>query len=147
MHGVTCRYPARTGPAENQITPVAAPRVAAQRPCRICLPAGPPAAVQARRHVWAIIHTWDVPIDAYAAALLTSDLVTEVISRDENATVQLMISWVDSQFRVEVCDVSNPGSAGPGLLSGGEGGSGLALAVQARRNLRLPKPEPDRQGQ
>ena len=130
------------------MTPVAATRMAAQRPCRICLPAGPPAAMEARRHVWAIIHTWDVPIDAYAAALLTSDLVTEVISRDENAAVQLMISWVDSQFRVEVRDVPGPGSAGPGLLSGGESGSGLALAVNARRNLRLPQPPgPDRQGQ
>jgi len=67
--------------------------------------------------------------------------------RDENAAVQLMISWVDSQFRVEVRDVPRPGPAGPGLLSGGEGGSGLALAVNARRNLRLPQPEPDRQGQ
>ena len=147
MHGVTCRYPAQTGPAENQMTPPGVPRPAAQHPCRICLPAGPLAAMEARRHVWAIIHTWDVPIDAYAAALLTSDLVTELISRDENAAVQLMISWVDSQFRVEVRDVPRPGPAGPGLLSGGEGGSGLALAVNARRNLRLPQPEPDRQGQ
>ncbi len=130
------------------MTPVAAARVAVHGPYRICLPAGPPAAKEARRHVWVIIHTWDVPIDAYAAALLTSDLVTEVISRDENAAVQLMISWVDSQFRVEVCDVRSPGPAGLGLLSGGEGESGLALVVNARRNLRLPQPpDLDRQGQ
>ena len=106
------------------MTPVAAARVAVHGPYRICLPAGPPAAKEARRHVWVIIHTWDVPIDAYAAALLTSDLVTEVISRDENAAVQLMISWVDSQFRVEVCDVRSPGPAGWACFPAGRASPG-----------------------
>ena len=127
MHRTTC--PARTGPAE--ITPL-------RHPFRIGLPAGPAAAMEARRHVWAIIHTWDVPIDAYPAALLTSDLVTDILSRDEHAAVELMISWIDSEFRVEVREL--PGQPSHGwLVGGGESRAGLALATAARRSLHWPE--------
>ncbi len=135
MHGITC--PAQTGPAEM---------TSLRRPFRIGLPAGPAAAMEARRHVWAIIHTWDVPIDAYTAALLTSDLVTDILSCDENAAVELMISWIDSEFRVEVRELPRPAS--PGWLLGGEGRAGLALATAARRGLHWPEwREPKRQEQ
>lgn len=118
------------------MTPVGVALPAAQHPFCIRLPSGPAATTQARRHIWAIVHTWDLPIDAYAAALLTSDLVTEIRSRDENAAVELMISWVDSQFRVEVRDVSSPWPGGRGLRAA-PGRPGLALAVNARRSLRI----------
>ena len=66
----------------------------------------------ARRHVWALIHAWNVPLDAYTAALLTSELVADVISCDPDAAVELMISWVDRKFCVEVRDASRSTMAG-----------------------------------
>ena len=84
----------------------------AQRPYRISLPAGSAATMAARRHVWALIHAWNVPLDAYTAALLTSELVADVISCDPDAAVELMISWVDRKFCVEVRDASRSTMAG-----------------------------------
>ena len=84
----------------------------AQRPYRICLPAGSAATMAARRHVWALIHAWNVPLDAYTAALLTSELVADVVSADPDAAVELMISWVDRKFCVEVRDASRSTMAG-----------------------------------
>jgi hypothetical protein len=84
----------------------------AQRSYRISLPAGSAATMAARRHVWALIHAWDVPLDAYTAALLTSELVADVISSDPDAAVELMISWVDRKFCVEVRDASRSTVAG-----------------------------------
>ena len=84
----------------------------AQRPYRISLPAGSAATMAARRHVWALIHAWNVPLDAYTAALLTSELVADVVSADPDAAVELMISWVDRKFCVEVRDASRSTMAG-----------------------------------
>ena len=99
----------------NRLAPV---RATAPRPYRISLPAGPEAAVEARRHVWAIIHAWDIPIDAYAAALLASELVTDAMRQhtDGHEAVQLMISWVDGQFGWKCTRQSR---SGPALVPGG----------------------------
>ena len=107
----------------NKLAPV---RATVPRPYRVSLPAGPEAAVEARRHVWAIIHAWDIPIDAYAAALLASELVTDAMRQDTDGheAVQLMISWVDGQFRVEVHE-----------------GSRVRIRRQSRRT-RGPTPTP-----
>ena len=124
-------------------------RTMVQRPCRISLPAGPAAAVEARRHIWKIIHAWNVPIDAYAAALLASELVANAVSHDsdDQETVQLMISWVDGQLRVEVQDRPPPESAGGDPPSDADTGGGLTLVVSAWRYLRFRyPPEQDRQG-
>ena len=123
-------------------------RTMVQRPCRISLPAGPAAAVEARRHIWKIIHAWNVPIDAYAAALLAGELVANAISSDtdDQETVQLMISWIDGQLRVEVPDRPRPGPARDPPLDA-ETGAGLMLVVSAWRYLRFRyPPEQDRQG-
>ena len=68
------------------MTMMAPVRAMVERPYRISLIAGPAAAAQARRHVWAIIRAWDVPVDGYTAALLASELVTNAIRHagDEN---------------------------------------------------------------
>ncbi|HTT50120.1 MAG TPA: hypothetical protein VMH35_01785 [Streptosporangiaceae bacterium] len=127
-----------------------------QRPYRISLPAGSAGTMAARRHVWALIHAWDVPLDAYTAALLTSELVADVLSCDPDAVVELMISWVDRKFCVEVRDASrsemageDPAAApagvadapaGAGAARGGPArgpGDGLLLVVNARRNLHF----------
>ena len=133
----------------NRLAPV---RATAPRPYRISLPAGPEAAVEARRHVWAIVHAWDIPIDAYAAALLASELVTDAMRQntDGHEAVQLMISWVDGQFRVEVHEVPRsepalvPVDPGPDA----DARRGLTLVRNARRRyLRFwDWPEQARQG-
>lgn len=133
----------------NRSAPV---RATVQRPYHISLPAGPEAAAEARRHVWAIIHAWDIPIDAYGAALLASELVTEAMKRDTDGheAVQLMISWVDGQLRVEVHEGSRPG---PALVPvdpqpDADARLGLTLVRNARRRyLRFRDwPEQARQG-
>jgi hypothetical protein len=134
------------------MTPVPA---RAQRPHRISLPAGSAGTMAARRHVWAIIHAWNVPLDAYAAALLTSELVADVLSCDPDAVVELMISWVDRKFCVEVRDASRSEMAGedpataPAGVADAPAGAGtgpprppdeqddLLLVVNARRNLHF----------
>jgi hypothetical protein len=133
----------------NRLAPV---RATAPRPYRISLPAGPEAAVEARRHVWAIIHAWDIPIDAYAAALLASELVTDAMRQntDGHEAVQLMISWVDGQLRVEVHEASRseaalvPADPQPDA----DARRGLTLVRNARRRyLRFRDwPEQARQG-
>jgi hypothetical protein len=133
----------------NRLAPV---RAAVQRPYRISLPAGPEAAAEARRHVWAIIHAWDIPIDAYGAALLASELVTDAMRQDTDGheAVQLMISWVDGQLRVEVHEGSRPGPAPVpvGPEPDADTRRGLTLVRNARRRyLRFRYwPEQARQG-
>jgi anti-sigma regulatory factor (Ser/Thr protein kinase) len=89
----------------NMMAPI---RTTGQRPRRVFLAAGPAAAAEARRHVQAAIYASGVPIDAYVAVLLTSELVTNAIWHDANAdkTVQLVILWVGDLMRVEVHDTS-----------------------------------------
>ena len=110
----------------NRLAPV---RATAPRPYRISLPAGPEAAVEARRHVWAIIHAWDIPIDAYAAALLASELVTNAIRHagDELDPVELVVSWAGGLLRVEVHDGSRSAPSPVHALPYAEAGRGLML--------------------
>ncbi len=133
----------------NRLAPVS---VTVQRPYRISLPAGPEAAAEARRHVWAIIHAWDIPIDAYGAALLASELVTDAMKQhtDGHEAVQLMISWVDGRLRVEVHEGSGPDPAPEPAdpRPGADARRGLTLVRNARRRyLRFRYwPEQARQG-
>ena len=133
----------------NRLAPV---RGTASRPYCISLPAGPEAAVEARRHVWAIIHAWDIPIDAYAAALLASELVTNAMRQDTDGheAVQLMISWVDGQLQVEVHEAAQSGPAQMPVdpRPDADARRGLTLVRNARRRyLRFRDwPEQARQG-
>ncbi len=133
----------------NRLAPV---RATAPRPYRISLPAGPEAAVEARRHVWAIVHAWDIPIDAYAAALLASELVNDAMRQntDGHEAVQLMISWVDGQFQVEVHEASRsePALVPADQQPDADARRGLTLVRNARRRyLRFRDwPEQARQG-
>ena len=110
----------------NRLAPV---RATAPRPYRISLPAGPEAAVEARRHVGAIIRAWDVPVDGYTAALLASELVTNAIRHagDEDDPVELVVSWAGAQLRVEVHDGSRSAPAPVHALPYAEAGRGLML--------------------
>src|SRR6266849_789662 len=92
---------------------LAAVRATVKRPYRISLPAGPEAAAEARRHVWAIIHAWDIPLDAYGAALPASELVTKALrhASEEHEAIELVISWAGGLLRVEVHDGSRSAPA------------------------------------
>src|ERR1035438_5418682 len=111
------------------MTMMAPVRSIAERTHRISLIAGPAAAAQARRHVRAIIQAWDVPVDAYTAALLTSELVTNAIlhASDEREIIDLVISWGGGLLRVEVHDGSRSAPARVHPLPYAEAGRGLLL--------------------
>jgi len=104
-------------------------RTIVERPYRISLLAGPAAAAQARRHVGAIIRAWDLPVDDYTAALLTSELVTNAIlhASDEHESIELVISWGAGLLRVEVHDGSRSAPARVHALPYAEAGRGLML--------------------
>ena len=95
------------------MTMMAPVRTIVERPYRISLLAGPAASAQARRHVGAIIRAWDLPVDDYTAALLTSELVTNAIlhASDEHESIELVISWGAGLLRVEVHDGSRSAPA------------------------------------
>ncbi len=113
------------------MTMMAPVRAMVQRPYRISLTPGPAAAAQARRHVCAIIQAWDVPVDAYDAALLTSELVTNAISHDSAGpeAVQLLVSWAGDRLRVEVHDSSRAEPVPVNAAPDAEAGRGLMLVA------------------
>ena len=110
----------------NTIAPI---RPTVQRPRRTALTAGPAAAAQARRQVRAAIDAWDVPVDPDVAVLLTSELVTNAIRHQPGQAVQLTITCICGQLRVDVHDTSRsvpvPAHAPPGA----EAGRGLMLVA------------------
>lgn len=87
----------------NTIAPI---RPTTQRERRIALTTGPTAAAAARSQVRATIYAWDVPVDAAAAVLLTSELVTNAIRHETGDTVTLVITCAWGQLRVDVHDTS-----------------------------------------
>jgi anti-sigma regulatory factor (Ser/Thr protein kinase) len=111
------------------MTMMAPVRTIVERPYRISLLAGPAAGAQARRHVGAIIRAWDLPVDDYTAALLTSELVTNAIlhASDEHESIELVISWGAGLLRVEVHDGSRSAPARVHALPYAEAGRGLML--------------------
>jgi anti-sigma regulatory factor (Ser/Thr protein kinase) len=74
--------------------------------CRFRLPANPTAAGQARTKVREAIAAWEIEIDADAAVLLTSELVTNAVTHDGGDVITLAISCCSCQLRVDVHDSS-----------------------------------------
>jgi anti-sigma regulatory factor (Ser/Thr protein kinase) len=81
-------------------------RPTVQRLSRISLTAGPAAAAEARGQVRAAIGAWDIPVDPYVAAMLTSELVTNAIAHQPGETVMLVVTCACDQLRVDVHDTS-----------------------------------------
>jgi anti-sigma regulatory factor (Ser/Thr protein kinase) len=86
-------------------TRVVAPNL---RTLRIRLPAHPASAGAARRHVKAVIDAWDLDVDAYVAALLASELITNALMHGvrEDETIRLVITSAGGWMRVSVHDSS-----------------------------------------
>ena len=96
--------------------------------CRLRLPATPIAAARARKEVSDAITAWDIKIDKDAAALLTSELVTNAVTHDGGDDILLTISCCHCQFRVDIHDTSKslPVPA-PSVSLDSEAGRGLLL--------------------
>jgi len=104
-------------------------RPALQRPRRVCLPAGPIAAAEARSQVAAYVYAWDVPVDPSVAILLTSELVTNAIRHELGQTVTLVLTCPWGQLRVEVHDTSPSMPVPVDAPTDAEAGRGLMLVT------------------
>jgi anti-sigma regulatory factor (Ser/Thr protein kinase) len=96
---------------------------------RVRLTAGPAAAAEARGQVRAAICTWDVPVDADVAVLLTSELVTNAIRHEDGTTIVLAVSCSRDQLRVDVHDTSRGLPAPVDAPADAEAGRGLMLVA------------------
>src|SRR5262252_1734242 len=97
--------------------------------CRVRLATGPAAAAEARRQVQSVIRTWDLPVDADVAVLLTSELVTNAIRHEVCETITLAISCPRGQLRVEVHDTSCSMPVLADVPIDAEAGRGLLLVA------------------
>ena len=96
---------------------------------RVQLATGPTAPAEARSQVRTAIRDWEVPVDPYAAALLTSELVTNAIRHETGRTVTLAIDCSLNRLRVDVHDTSR---SAPTLVDApvdAETGRGLTLVA------------------
>jgi len=97
------------------------------------LTTGLAAVAEARTQVRAIVRAWQVPVDAYVVALLTSELVTNAV-RNPNAvrneadpTVMLDVTCSSSRLRVDVHDTSRAMPAPADAPADAETGRGLII--------------------
>jgi anti-sigma regulatory factor (Ser/Thr protein kinase) len=99
------------------------------RMCRVRLATGPAAPAEARSHVRTAIRNWEVPVDPYGAALLTSELVTNAIRHETGGTVTLAIDCSRDPLRVDVHDTSRSAPALVDAPVDAETGRGLTLVA------------------
>ena len=71
------------------------------------LTTGLAAVAEARTQVRAIVRAWQVPVDAYVVALLTSELVTNAVRNEADPTVMLDVTCSSGRLRVDVHDTSH----------------------------------------
>jgi len=108
--------PATTHPAELRLR-------------RLQLATGPAAPGEARSHVRTAIRNWEIPVDPYVAALLTSELVTNAIRHETGETITLAIDCSRAQLRVDVHDTSRSVPAQVHAPAEAETGRGLTLVA------------------
>jgi len=96
---------------------------------RVQLATGPAAPGEARTYVRMAIRNWEVPVDPYVAALLTSELVTNAIRHERGETVTLAIDCSRDQLRVDVHDTSRSVPAPVRAPAEAETGRGLTLVA------------------
>ena len=111
------------------MSPLAHARHDVQRPLRLSLDADPAAAAEARGYVRAAIYAWGVPVDAYVAALLTSELVTNAIRHETGEKVKLFVSCSCGHLRVYVHDSSRTWPVPLNAAPDAEAGRGLTLVA------------------
>lgn len=104
-------------------------RSALQRPLRLSLAVGPEAPAEARWYVRAAIDAWDIPVDPFVAALLTSELVTNAISHEAGESIKVFITCSYGHFRVYVHDSSRSFPVLIEASADAEAGRGLTLVA------------------
>jgi anti-sigma regulatory factor (Ser/Thr protein kinase) len=93
------------------------------------LPTGLAAVAQAREQVRAIVVAWQVPVDPYAVALLTSELVTNAVRYEDSPAVMLDIACSCGQLRIDVHDSSRAMPAPADVPADAETGRGLIIVA------------------
>jgi anti-sigma regulatory factor (Ser/Thr protein kinase) len=96
---------------------------------RVRLATGPAAVPEARRQVRAALDSWEVPVDQEAAALLTSELVTNAIRHEPGPAVLLDITCSRGRLRVDVHDTSGALPTVADVPADAETGRGLLLVA------------------
>jgi anti-sigma regulatory factor (Ser/Thr protein kinase) len=91
------------------------------------LTTGLAAVAEARTKVRATVRAWQVPVDAYVAALLTSELVTNAVSNEASPTVMLDVTCTSGRLRVDVHDTSRAMPAPARATADAESGRGLII--------------------
>jgi anti-sigma regulatory factor (Ser/Thr protein kinase) len=91
------------------------------------LTTGLAAVAEARAQVRATVRAWQVPVDAYVAALLTSELVTNAVRNEANPTVMLDVTCSSGRLRVDVHDTSRAMPAPADAPADAETGRGLII--------------------
>ena len=91
------------------------------------LTTGLAAVAEARTQVRGIVGAWQVPVDAYVAALLTSELVTNAVRNEANPTVMLDVTCSTGRLRVDVHDTSRAMPAPADAPADAETGRGLII--------------------
>jgi len=109
------------------------PLPVSQHQCRIPLMADLAAAAGARAVVEDCIRTWRVPVDADAAVLLTSELVTNAVTHGSPSAVGtfvlLTVAWDAAGLRVDVHDGSGDLPVLDDASAEAETGRGLLLVT------------------
>jgi anti-sigma regulatory factor (Ser/Thr protein kinase) len=104
---------------------------AGPRARHVPLTTGLAAVAEARTQVRGIVRAWQVPVDAYVAALLTSELVTNAVRNEANPTVMLDVTCSTGRLRVDVHDTSRampaPADAPADADADAETGRGLII--------------------
>ena len=93
----------------------------------VSLTTGLAAAAEARAQVREIVRAWQVPVDAYVAALLTSELVTNAVRNEADPTVMLDVTCSAARLRVDVHDTSRAMPAPGDASADAETGRGLII--------------------
>ena len=98
------------------------------------LTTGLAAVAEARAQVGAIVRAWQVPVDAYVVALLTSELVTNAVRNnavrnEANPTVMLDVTCSSGRLRVDVHDTSRAMPAPADVPADAETGRGLIIVA------------------
>ena len=93
------------------------------------LTTGLAAVAEARTQVRAIVRAWQVPVDAYVAALLTSELVTNAVRNEADPTVMLDVTCSSGRLRVDVHDTSRSLPVLVDAPADAETGRGLMLVA------------------
>jgi anti-sigma regulatory factor (Ser/Thr protein kinase) len=87
------------------------------------------AVAEARAQVRAIVREWQVPVDPYAVALLTSELVTNAIRNEASPTILLDVTCSSGRLRVDVHDSSRARPAPADVPADAETGRGLIIVA------------------